>query len=243
MRIRALVFVALFSIPSLVDAQARPRIGRTPTPLQPAEKPPEIPVVSRSLAMHRSRWSGEAYAIVNANRVPTGDGVSFGSTFGAGSRADYRFGDRFSGTFDLTTTISGGLESGQTAEVGARFLPIRGNPQIRPYVDLRGAYLYMADAFGTPPGVLHGGTSTQFVQRYSRGFGAVAGAGADLFVSNDFAVTVTATGVRSRMTVHRIEDEAVLPVGSRYWMTSFRVAFGFKYNPAKALQFAQNPRM
>lgn len=245
MRIRALGLLALVSLPAVVGAQVtiRPRGGLTPT--QPAEKPTEIPAVARALALHRARWSAEGYSIVSAIQLPTGvDAVTNYTTFGAGTRADYRFSDRFSATVDMTASPFGSLQSSQTAEVGARLLPLPSS-QIRPYLDLRGAFMNMSDRYALPVGTSSGFATPnqQYTQRFSRGFGAVAGAGAEMFVSNNFAITATVTGMRNRMTVYEISNASSLPVGSTYWLTAMRFALGFKYNPANTLNFAQNPRM
>src|SRR5262249_30990239 len=130
-------------------------------------------------------------------------------------------------------------------EVGARFTPgvwsadYRG---IRPFFDLRAAYMHMYDTFASPNAVIGGGTQ-QIAdgQRYSHGFGSVAGAGADFPLTNSFAITGEILGIRNRMTTYQLTNVATVPTGTAYWMTTYRITLGIKYNPVNALHLAQNP--
>jgi hypothetical protein len=243
MRTRALVGIAVLALPTIVSAQVTrlPRPGER-SPGETGSTPPrEIPVVARDLNAKRARWSAEGYTLVSAFQSPSGPGDVSYSTFGVGTRADYRLSTRTSATIDMTYSPLGTLGTSQTAEVGTRFVPLPGNAQLKPFVDLRAAYLFASDRFngalGTTGAIL---TGTQ-PQRYSRGLGAVAGTGMEMFVNPNFAVTVTGTALRSRLNVYRSATPGTIPVGTTYWATSFRFALGFKFSPLTNTNLAQNP--
>jgi hypothetical protein len=234
-------------MPMALSAQ----IGRLPRPSQrqPGEagQPPEIPVVAKELSLKRSRWALEAYSLISAFQVPSssGGGATSYTSFGTGTRGDYRLNDRFSATMDMTVSALGSPTMSETVEAGTRFTPGTWNADFRgiqPFFDLRAAYLHMYDTFATT-GQVVAGTTNQAAngQRYSHGLGAVLGAGAAFPVTNTLAVTGEVTGMRSHMTTYRINGLANVPSGSSYPMTTFRFALGFKYNPVSALNLAQNP--
>ena len=76
--------------------------------------------------------------------------------------------------------------------------------------------------------------------RYSRGFGGIAGAGAEFTVSNDFAVTTELLAMRNHMTTYRLTSTRSLPVGKNYGLTSYRLVFGIKYNPLNSAGDAES---
>src|SRR5437868_6025804 len=181
MRSRALVVIALLALSSEMTAQrARPpRTGRGTTP-PPAALPPEAGPVSRALAYKRSRWSAEAYSLITSFQLPAvGGGVSRYLTPGAGTRADYRYTEHWSATADITASLPGAPTTAETAEVGTRFSPLPWDRELRPFLDIRAAYMRMYDAFSTQTvgSIVAGAPSQQFVEgtRYSRGMGSVAG--------------------------------------------------------------------
>src|SRR6185503_2838936 len=101
-----LFVLALFSLPIELSGQGGVRLPRPGRGTQPATLPPEIPVVARALALKRSRWSAEGYSLFSAVQVPGGNGGSDTYTsFGAGTRADYRFANNFSATLDVTASF------------------------------------------------------------------------------------------------------------------------------------------
>jgi hypothetical protein len=245
MRTRAFVVVALLALPAALSAQLRlPRVGRRTSP-EPATLPPESPVVTRALAYKRSRWSAESYTLFSSMQAPTGAGVSARyTTLGAGTHADYRYSDRWSGGMDLTVSPYGGATTTMTAEVGTRFSPLPWEEQVRPFFDVRAAYTHMYDEFASPtnPAGGFGNPSLDFtsVSRYSRGFGAVAGAGLDVSLTNTIALSSELTAVRSRMRAYRVDGAAGFPnAGPNYWLTSVRLSMGIKYSPVRALRLAQ----
>jgi hypothetical protein len=248
MRARAVVAVGALLLPSVLLAQAGriTRPGRTT--VEPAPLPPEMPVVARALNIQRSRWTVEGYSMLSSVQVPAaaGGAISSYTTFGAGTRADYRIGERWSATMDMTASPLGGPAITETAEVGTRFAPTAWSQDfrgIRPYFDVRAAYMHMYDTFASPLAIVAGQQNQASGQsgRYSRGFGAVAGTGIDIPLTNTFALSTEISGMRNRMTTYRLSGVAGLPSGSDYWMTSFRLAVGIKYNAVSALHMAQNP--
>jgi hypothetical protein len=241
----ALVGLAVF--PSLAAAQRAglPR-GRATRP-EPASLPPQAPPVAHALSYHRARWSAEAYSLVSSLQTPNvNGGASRYNTLGLGSRADLRVSNRFSVTLDATTSMFGGPATTRTGEVGTRFSPLDWNRRVRPFVDLRAAYMHLADSYATPsnPSGGVGGPNQQLVElgRYSRGFGTVAGAGFELSIAPSFAITNEISGLRARMTTYRLSGPTDVPPGASYWTTTLRYALGLKFNPTRVLQLAQNPR-
>ena len=249
MRTRALLVITLLALPAVLDAQRlpRPRIGRG-TPPQAAPLPPEAPIVARALAYKRSRWSGEAYSLINSVQIPTADGgaVSY-SSFGTGTRGDYRYSNRFSATVDLTVSALGSPITTETAEIGTRFRPAPMDQSLRPFLDVRAAYMHMYDLYAMPTAgpVSGGGLNHEFIQeaRYSRGLGGVVGAGVEYSLTRSLSLTTELTAMRNRMMTYRLIGPANAPNGSGYWMTTFRYSLGLKFNPVRALYLAQNPRL
>jgi hypothetical protein len=249
MRLRALFLVGLVAVPLGANAQ----VGRIPqrggkTPVQPAPLPTEAPGVVKALAYKRSHWTAEGYSLMSTVQVPTSSGTSRYTIYGAGTRGDYRFADRLSATMDLTVSPMGGPAITETGEVGLRFAPIAWDEEmrgVRPFIDARLGYLHMYDTFqsGLASAAASVAPSQQFVEsgRYSRGFGGVVGAGAEMFLTETLGLTTELSAMKNRMSAYRLTNAAALPTNSAYSMTSVRLAVGFKYNAVRALQFAQNP--
>lgn len=248
MRVHRLVVIGLVALPGVLTSQ----VGRIPvrpsqrTPAEPASPPPEIPVVSKELSYRRSRWSFESYTMISSVQMPTPNGATSSFTsIGAGTHGDYHISDRWSASMDITASALGNPSVSETAEVGARFTPgvwsadYRG---IRPFFDVRAAYMHIYDTFASPLAIVSG-ANQQIAdgQRYSHGLGGVAGAGADFPLTSSFALTGEITGMRNRMTAYQINNVANVPTGTSYWMTTFRFALGIKYNPVNALHLSQNP--
>ena len=247
MRNRALLVTALLIAPAALSAQVRlPRGARGGTPPTAAPLPPEAPVVAKALAYKRSRWSGEAYTAINTFQVPEGGGLTTYTSFGSGTRADYRYSDHFSATVDMTVSALGSPAISESAEIGTRYRPGSLDQRLRTYVDARAQFVHLYDTPNLPAssGAIVGGfgQNSQFVtgQRYSRGFGGVAGAGFEFSFTNTFALTSELLAMRDRMSMYRFSNPTSVPLASHYWMTSFRYTVGFKYNPVSALHLAQN---
>jgi hypothetical protein len=234
MRTRVSSLLALLALPAALEAQRLPSIARRPTPL-PAPLPPTAAPVARALEYHSSRWSAEAYGTISNVRMPTGAGLMNFGAFGAGTHGGYRFADRFSGTVDLTTSLFGAPKNVQTAEVGGRFSPLPFNPEIRPFVDLRASYLRLSDNY------VSGADLNDQLAGYARGFGGITGAGFEYSLTNSFALTTEVAALRARMTIYDADTPTSIPGANAYWMTSIRLAFGFKYSAGRVLNIKQKP--
>jgi len=249
MRNRALLLTALLIAPVALSAQVGrlPRGTRGGAPPTAAPLPPEAPVVARALALKRSRWSGEAYSLISTFQVPDGVGTTTYTSFGTGTRADYRYSDHLSATVDLTASALGSPVMSESAELGTRFRPGSLDQRLRTYVDARAQFVHLYDTpnLPQPSGAVVGGVgqTSQFLagSRYSRGFGGVAGAGFEFSFTNSLALTSELLATRDRMSMYRFNNPTEVPLASHYWMTSFRYTVGFKYNPVRSLNLAQNP--
>jgi hypothetical protein len=250
MRTRAFLVIALVVSSTDLGAQVvrRPRV-EPPSPTRPAPLPPEAVPVSRDLAYKRLRWSADAYSLVSAMEVPAGPGVvSRYTAVGAGTHGGYRVTDMFSATFDVTASWLGGPSNMETAEVGSRFSPFPWEQRVRPFFDVRAAYARLYDTFGTgfvgPTRLPPVGATGDLAQeaRYSRGFGGVAGLGFEYSLTNIIALTTELSAVRNRMTAFALDGPANIPIGTTYWMTTYRYALGIKFSPVRTLRLAQNPK-
>src|SRR5947209_4041693 len=159
MRTRALAAAALLALPvasSVVTplplgAQGHPRIPRRGTPAPQSPPEPTIGPVARVLDFQHSRWSAESEVLASSIMLPSSTGgVARYATLGTGVHSDYRVSDRFSGTADMTFSPFGGTALATTAEVGGRYRASNLESEIRPFVDLRAAYLRMYDSYSAP---------------------------------------------------------------------------------------------
>jgi hypothetical protein len=244
MRSRLLVLAALLALPSVLSAQILriPRIGRgTPPPVAPL--PPEAEPVARSLAYKRSRWSAEGYSMINAARVPATSGaITSYTTAGTGTHADYRYTDHLSATIDLTASMLGDPAITETGELGTRLRLLSLEETIRPFVDLRAGYMHMQNtSTATQTSIVLGAPNQQLggENRYSRGFGSMAGAGFEMALTRTIAVTTEAATLRNRMTTYRLSTRSSPPPANTYWMTSYRFILGLKYNPVRPVNAKQ----
>jgi hypothetical protein len=238
MRSRAVVAIAFLALPCGMSAQVLriPRRGGIPAP---APLPPTAGPVARALSLQRARWSAEQYALFSAVQLPDGaGGVSRYTAFGTGTHADYRYADHFTATIDLTASFLGGLS--ETAETGTRYSPLNLDHSVRPFFDVRAAYMNLRDSY-TALGLGAGQASSEG-SRYSRGFGAIGGAGIEYTVSSSFALTSELLAMRHRMTTYRLTTTANLPTGATLPVTSYRLTLGIKFNPARRSNLSQNPR-
>lgn len=245
MRLRAFV-VAAVSCPVVLAAQVvrPPRTGQTPPPTspRPGVPAPQPTPVARALQYQRSRWSGEGYSLIASSALPTSVGGSAQyTTVGTGTRGLYRYSDKWSATVDMTAAFLGSPAFIETAELGTRYTSASFESELRPFVDVRAAYLRMNDQYLAPTGGSLDGLAAT-IDRHTRGFGAVTGVGFEVGVSRSVALTNEVSVLRSRMTTSRLGGEfAGLPTVNRFWMTSFRYAIGFKFNPVRTLHLDQNP--
>src|SRR5215210_7468516 len=139
MRIRAVVAIVLLLLPAALSAQRIPRsvTGRR-GPTRPAPLPPQPGPIARELAYKRSHLSVESYPLISYVQSPgfAADGRTSWSSFGAGTRADYRVTRNISATLDMTSSFLGGPQLTETAEVGARLRPERNERRVYPFMDV-----------------------------------------------------------------------------------------------------------
>ena len=237
MRIRTAIAVALL-LPSVSFAQARvPRIGR-PRPGGPVPLGPQPEAIARSLAYTRSRYSVETYPLISRVQAPgfsAGRPISNWTSFGTGTRLDYRHTQYLSWTLDVTSSYLGGPAISETVEVGTRIRPENWDHVLRPFADARVGFAHASDTYSTyslpvdlgigPAASLSSGS------RYSRGFGAVAGAGVECSLTNTLALTTEMSAMRSNMVAYRFTGLTVPTGGDSFRMTTYRLTVGLKYNP------------
>lgn len=238
MRVRALLAAALVLLPSVAEAQLRPRVrlgGQPPRtggtlPDGPAARP-----VSQALRYQRLRVSVEGYPMVSRISVPSFAGVP-GETFttgGMGTRFEYRFHRMAAGTLDVTGSYIGGPVFNQTAELGFRLGPSRASRDIVPFVDARAGYF-----FSVPRQQLGGFSSDpqlniSSVMDYSSGPAAIAGGGVEFAASRLFSVTAAATYAKARMSAHHLLRTSSVP--NRYTMSATRFIVSLRFNGVKVI--------
>lgn len=239
MRFRSLIAVGLL-LPSASEAQLRaplPGTGRRPT--EPVPMGAQPAVVARALNYARSRYSVEAYPLISRVVAPgfTPGAPSASSTsIGSGTRLDWRLTRYVSWTMDLTSTYLLGTSSAQTGELGVRFQEYNWDNRVRPYADVRVGYENASESdaqssqLGIGPASPLAGPS-----RYSRGFGGVAGIGADYSLTNTFGLTTGVSAMRSYMSAYRTNGVSVPTPGNDFAMTTYRFTIGLRYNPIHML--------
>jgi hypothetical protein len=254
MRVRLLALAVVLALPGLSGAQ---RIPVRPPPRMPLpEQPPkEPPVVAREMNYRRLRWSSESFAISSVTYLPSPTGtMTRYANVGTGAHHEYRLGmaNRFAMTFDVAGTSVGDPLTMMSTELGGRFYSRPQPDGVRFYSDARLGY------FATMNGEMSGTSTNLTVPRsgytmyqQSRGFGAVAGVGAEVPVSLRFSLYGGLSGMRSRMTIFGYDDldrrsnllDLLMPGSEqgRLWATSYRLQLGFRYNPVRFLRLEQNP--
>lgn len=228
MRHRLLITAALLLVPAASFAQIRaPRIGGR-RPGEPVPLGPQPEVVARSQRLIRSRYSVEQYPLFSRVETP---GTSW-TSFGTGTRLDWRLTRYMSWTFDLTSTFLGGAALTETAELGTRFSSHSWENRLRPYADVRVGFEHVRDpyAFATDIGIGPAANNASG-NRYSRGFGGVLGVGAEYSLTNTFALTTGVSAMRTNMTAYRFTGVSIPRPDESFRMTTYRLTLGLKYNP------------
>ena len=239
MRIRSIVaafILVLPFLPATSDAQRIPTRTRR-GPARPAPLPDLPPGVSREMSYRRLPVSVESYPLVA--RFVT-DGFTNGgsrnwTSFGMGTRADYRVARYMSATFDMTSSIFGGPALAQTLELGTRFRPERNDRTVYPFLDFRIGYVHAFDGTLRSLDFIDPVTSPAGPgSRYSHGFATVAGGGIEYALTTTLSLTTSATRLHSRMFPYGFSG-----VGSEnntpYRLTSYRYALGIRWNPVRFL--------
>lgn len=241
MRFRAVVAIVSLLLPAGASAQRFPLPGTgRPRPGEPVPLPRQPEPIARELAYRRLRLSVESYSLISYVQSPgfTGDGrVSAWTTFGGGTRAEYRLTRLASATLDITSSFVGGPAISYTAEIGTRLRRERSERRMDPFVDLRLGYIsaynrelgsFVNDPFGYPT------AQPSSLPSYSTGFGGVAGVGMEYWLTRTLSLTTAGSVMRNQMTAR--DFQGARPETPSYAMTSYRYTLGFKYNPVRTLR-------
>jgi len=188
--------------------------------------------VARAIAYQRLRTSVEAYPIVSYIDAPGYGAMSHWTTFGGGSRVDYRVSRMMSATLDLTSSFLGGPAYIQTAELGTRFRPERNERKMYPFFDVRAAYMN-AFSSNTFSYIDPYGYNGYYNARYSEGYGAVAGVGAEYALTRTFSLVSGASVLRSAMRSYEVQPGFSR---SRFTLTSYRYILSLRYNPVRMIR-------
>jgi spore maturation protein SpmB len=224
-------------LPSVSDAQrlpARPRSG----PARPTSMPDLPPSVAREMSYRRLPVAVESYPLVARYEADGfAGGASSWTSFGMGTRADYRVAKYLSATVDMTSAIVGGPALAQTFEVGGRVRPERGERTIYPFLDLRVGYVHAFDGRLGAMDFIDPVTSPVGTgSRYSHGFGGVAGAGVEFGVTTTLSLTTAASVLQTRM--HPYGFSGLQPQSQNntpYSLRSQRYTIGVRWNPVRFL--------
>jgi len=238
MRIRAVVAIAALALPAALSAQRIPLpIGRRGGGVD-RELPPQPGPIARELAYKRWRLSFESYPLVSYISSPGlagGKAMPSFMTLGTGTRADYLLTRNISATMDMTSSFIGGPAITNTAELGTRFHPQWAEHRLFPYADLRVAYLSAYDRrlamYGG--GIIDPTIPGRTVVRYSTGFGASAGAGAEYSLTARWSIFSGASLLHTRL---RAEDFETTPANMHFGLTALRYTIGIHYNPIRIIQ-------
>jgi hypothetical protein len=242
MRIRTAVAAALL-LPSIASAQARvPRgiVGGRP---QPAPLGPQPEPIARAIKIQRSHYSFETYPLLSRAMSPAISTVRNTSnwSYGTGTRIDYRLTQYISWTVDMTSSFMGGPVTSQTIEPGIRFRPDNWDHALRPFADARLGYEFANDQYSTGSD-LGIGPASSFAptSRYSRGFGAIAGAGVEYSLTSTMSLTTAVSAMRSSMAAYSSSGLTIPTDEGRFHLTTYRLALGFRYNPVHSFNSFEN---
>jgi hypothetical protein len=248
MRIRSALAVALLLLPEIVSAQARaPRVrGGGRHPGEPVPLGPQPEVVARSQALIRSRYSVETYPLISRVGAPgfsPGSPTSWWTSYGTGTRLDWRHNNYVSWTLDLTSSFLGGPANTETAELGARVRPESWEGRFRPFADVRFGFEHAQQSYSQPTNLGIGPSSgLASASHYSKGYGAVAGAGIEYALTNTFALTTGLSAMRTNMVAYRFNGLSVPSGENSYRMTTYRFAVGLKYNPVRMVRSSSDKK-
>ena len=238
MRIRTAMVAAMLLLPTVASAQLRaPGIDpREPGRQMPTGRQPEA--IARSLAFVRSRYSVEVYPFINrvhASGLADGSPTARWTSAGTGTRLDWRHTDYLSWTMDLTASYLGGQATTETAEIGMRLRPANWNERLRPFADLRVGFEHTSQSLTNQDLGFGAASIRSSAMRYGRGFGAVAGAGAEYHLTNTLGLTTALSVMRSSMTAYDFTGMSAPTSESSYRLTSYRLAVGLRYNRVRYL--------
>ncbi len=242
MRIRTVMVAVALLLPSVASAQLRPGIdGRNPSPRMPQGRQPEA--IARAQALVRSRYSVEAYPLVSrveASGLGAGSPAARWTSFGTGTRLDWRQTDYLSWTVDVTASYLGGPAVTETAEIGTRIRPENWNDRLRPFADLRVGFEHVSQSLSNGDLGFTPVFSQSSAMLYGQGFGAVAGAGVEYFLSNTLGLTTAVSVMRSNMTAYDFSGMSAPTGETSFRMTTYRLAVGLRYNHVRYVGTATN---
>lgn len=243
MRVRIVMAAVALLLPSVATAQRRaPGLdGRGPERRLPTGRQPEV--VARAQQIVRSRYSVEAYPLLNrveATGLGAGSPPAKWTSIGSGTRLDWRQTDYLSWTIDVTASYLGGPAITETAEVGTRIGSQRWNDRLRPFADLRVGFEHISQSLSNQDLSFTPVFSQSSAMRYGRGFGAAAGAGVEYFLTNALALTTAASVMRTSMTGYDFTGMSVPTGETGFRMTTYRLAVGLKYNRVRYIGTAKN---
>jgi len=232
---RAAIAVVSILLPATLSAQRFP-VPVIPRPAVPAPLPPQATPIAQDLAYRRLKLSVESYPMVSFIRSPgyaSNGAFPSWSTFGTGTRADYRLTRYMSATLDMTTSFLGGPALVETAEAGTRVARPRDEGRLHPYADLRVGYIatFTKNA-GAFEGIYGGPTPYgSAVATYSHGFGGIGGAGLEYALTRMFSLTTELSVMQAGVQSHAFEGGAL--TDRHYGITAIRYTLGLRFNPVR----------
>ena len=160
------------------------------------------------------------------------------TTFGTGTRADYRLTRYMSATMDMTTSFLGGPALVQTAEFGTRVGRPRGDGKLYPFADLRIGYVAAFSRNAGSIDGIYGGPTPEgaVVASYSHGLGGLGGVGLEYALTRMFSLTTSVAVMQSGMQTHAFEGPVI--TDRHFGLTTIRYMFGLRFNPVR---FARSP--
>lgn len=240
MRIRTIVAIALL-LPVVADAQRRSPRGRIgggrAIPVAPL--PQGSPVLAREMSYAKLPISIEPYSFISYVQSPTAfsDEISSWGTYSVAVRFDYKLNDFFSATADMAQSVFGGPEVTSAFELGTRLhlLGKSNENTFRPFVDARIGYSYSQQSFlflSDPTTVF----PTAFLRnRFGHGIGLIAGTGSEFAITKSLSMTTGMWAVQSNVHSTTMNLGQPLPAKfENYFVTSYRLALGLKWNPIRA---------
>jgi hypothetical protein len=239
MRVRVAVAIVALLLPVELIAQRLPLPGTGRRgPARPAPLPPQAEPIARNLAYKRLRLSVESYPLISYVRssgLPGSGGVSDWTSFGMGTRADYRLTRHLSATLDLTSAFAGGPADVHTAELGTRLGSERSGRTLYRFVDLRVGYTSSYSTYFDPIGGEYSySTQGAGAFRNSSGFGGVAGIGVEYALTRTLSLTTAASVMRNHMTTRTLVGPEA--GDHSFAMTVFRYTLGLRYNPVRVIR-------
>jgi hypothetical protein len=229
----AIAIVSLL-LPAALNAQRIP-LPR-PRPARPAPLPPQPMPIRQDLAYRRLRLSVESYPMVSYFHAPAyASSGTFPSwtTFGTGTRADYRLTRNVSATMDITSSFLGGPALIQTAELGTRVGRSRSEAKFYPFADLRVGYIaaFTRNSFSVDG--IYGGPTPQgsTIASYSHGLAGIGGVGMEYALTRMFSLSTELSVMQTEMQTHAFEGSVI--TDRHYPLTAVRYTFGVRFNPIR----------